>query len=123
VDGKVCRTLELPTTLPTFDELMGRPEFPDAAIPGHCCAQLRPDRLNVFTLHAEIEGMGRPDLFRAFLEGCRARGVEFVRLDEAARALLAAPEGIPVCDQLAAPVDGRSGLVATQGPMVSSAPG
>ena len=123
VGGRVFRTLELPTTLPTFDELMGRPEFPDAAIPGHCCALLREDRLNVFTLHAEIEGMGRPDLFRAFLDGCRARGVEFVRLDEAAGELLAAPERIPVCDQVAAPIDGRSGLVATQGPVVAPAAG
>jgi hypothetical protein len=49
--------------------------------------------------------------------------VEFVRLDEAARDLLAAPERIPVCDQVAAPIDGRSGRVATQGPVVAPAAG
>src|SRR5271154_2251008 len=67
VGGRVFRTLEIPSTLPTLDELMGRPGFPDSAIPGHLLSLLRSDRLNVFTLHAEIEGMGRRSLFREFL--------------------------------------------------------
>lgn len=115
VDGRVFRTLEIPSTLPTLDELMGRPEFPDDAIAPHLLSLLRADRLNVFTLHAEIEGMGRRGIWREFLTGCRRRGVEFVRLDEAARALLADHAAIPVCEQVLAPIDGRSGLVATQG--------
>jgi undecaprenyl phosphate-alpha-L-ara4FN deformylase len=114
VGGRVFRTLEIPSTLPTFDELLGRPEFPDHAIVGHYGTLLRDDRLNVFTLHAEIEGMGRRELFRALLRACRDRGVEFVRLDGVARALLAHPAAIPICDQVLAPIDGRSGLVATQ---------
>jgi len=68
----------------------------------------------VFTLHAEIEGMGRRRIFREFLSRCRGQGVEFIRLDEEAKRLLARPESIPVCDQVLAPIDGRSGLVATQ---------
>ncbi len=77
-------------------------------------AALQPDRVNVFTLHAEIEGMGRRGLFRALLAAWRARGVEFVRLDAYAEELWARREAIPVCDQVMAPIDGRSGLVATQ---------
>lgn len=115
IDGRVFRTLEIPSTLPTLDELMGRPEFPDHAIAPHLLSLLRADRLNVFTLHAEIEGMGRRGLWREFLTGCRRQGVEFVRLDETARALLAQRSSIPVCPQILAPIDGRSGLVATQG--------
>ena len=114
IEGRVFRTLEIPSTLPTLDELMGRPEFPDAAIVPHCLSLLRPDRVNVFTLHAEIEGMGRRKLFRELLAAGRARGVEFVRLDDYARELLANRAAIPVCDQVMAPIDGRSGLVATQ---------
>jgi undecaprenyl phosphate-alpha-L-ara4FN deformylase len=113
VEGRVFRTLEIPSTLPTFDELMGRPEFPDAAIVPHYLSLLRADRPNVFTLHAEIEGMGRRTLFRELLAACRARGVEFIRLDDLARELLANPGAIPVQDQVMAEIDGRSGLVAT----------
>jgi peptidoglycan/xylan/chitin deacetylase (PgdA/CDA1 family) len=115
VDGRVFRTLEIPSTLPTFDELMGRPEYPDAAIVPHYLSLLRHDRPNVFTLHAEIEGMGRRALFRELLRACRERGVEFIRLDDLAREVLADPTRIPICDQVAAEIDGRSGLVATQG--------
>jgi peptidoglycan/xylan/chitin deacetylase (PgdA/CDA1 family) len=116
IGGRVFRTLEIPTTLPTLDELMGRPEFPDASIAGHLLALLAPDRLNVLTVHAEIEGMGRRPILRQFLGGCRDSGVQFVRLDEEARSLLSGPAAIPVCDQAMAPIEGRSGLVATQGP-------
>ena len=67
VDGTVFNTLEIPSTLPTFDELMGRPEYPDEKIVPHYLSLLRADRVNVFTLHAEIEGMGRRALFRGLL--------------------------------------------------------
>jgi peptidoglycan/xylan/chitin deacetylase (PgdA/CDA1 family) len=114
VDGRVFRTLEIPSTLPTFDELMGRPEYPDAKIPAHYVSRLREDRVNVLTIHAEIEGMGRRRLFNALLAACRDRGVTFVRLDDYAKELLANRAAIPVCDQVMAEIDGRSGLVATQ---------
>jgi hypothetical protein len=115
IDGRVFRTLEVPTTLPTLDELMGRPEFPDSAIAGHLVSLLLPDRLNVLTVHAEIEGMGRRSIFREFLAACGRPGVEFVRLDETASRLLADASAIPACDQSMGAVDGRSGLVAVQG--------
>jgi len=55
----------------------------------HYLSLLREDRVNVFTLHAEIEGTGRRALFRALLAACRERGVEFIRLDDYAKELLA----------------------------------
>lgn len=112
--GKVFRTLEIPSTLPTLDELMGRPEFPDDKIVAHYLALLRPERVNVFTLHAELEGMGRRNFFRDLLAACQKAGVEFIRLDDHAKELLAERKKIPVCDQVMAEIDGRSGLVATQ---------
>jgi peptidoglycan/xylan/chitin deacetylase (PgdA/CDA1 family) len=114
IGGTVFRTLEIPSTLPTLDELMGRREYPDSAIAGHLVYLLQPGVLNVFTLHAEIEGMGRRSIFREFLRLCRDSGVKFVRLGDEARTLLARRELIPVCDQAMAPIDGRSGLVASQ---------
>jgi len=114
IDGQIFRTLEIPSTLPTFDELMGRPEYPDDKIVAHYLSLLRPDRANVFTLHAEIEGMGRRALFRDLLAACKAAGVEFIRLDGLARELLANRAAIPIRDQILAEIDGRSGLVAAQ---------
>jgi undecaprenyl phosphate-alpha-L-ara4FN deformylase len=114
IDGKVFKTLEIPSTLPTFDELLGRPEYPDDKIVPHYLSLLRADQPNVFTLHAEIEGMGRRSLFRALLAACKEAGVEFIRLDDLARELLANRSAIPVCDQVLAEIDGRSGVVATQ---------
>jgi hypothetical protein len=58
--------------------------------------------------------MGRRRIFRELLSACRASGVEFVRLEDEARRILSARQSVPVCDQVMAPIDGRSGLVATQ---------
>jgi peptidoglycan/xylan/chitin deacetylase (PgdA/CDA1 family) len=114
VGGQVFRTLEIPTTLPTLDELMGRPEYPDDRIVPHLLSLLREDRANVFTLHAEIEGMGRRRLFQDLLAACERAGVEFIRMDDLARELLANRDAIPVREQVMGTVDGRSGEVAMQ---------
>ena len=114
IGDRVFNTLEIPTTLPTLDELMGRPEFPDERLAQHLAGLLRPDVPNVFTLHAEIEGMARRGIFREFLERARESGVEFIRLDRLAREIFALPDRVPVCEQTLAPIDGRSGRVATQ---------
>jgi undecaprenyl phosphate-alpha-L-ara4FN deformylase len=116
--GRTFKTLEIPSTLPTLDELMGRPEYPEERIVPHLMSLLRPDTLNVFTLHAELEGMGKRGLFGAFLAAIGKAGVEVVSLEEAARELLASREKIPVCAITQAEIDGRSGLVAVQGPKV-----
>jgi undecaprenyl phosphate-alpha-L-ara4FN deformylase len=114
IAGRVFKTLEIPSTLPTFDELMGRPEYPDSRIVPHYLSLLRSDLVNVFTLHAEIEGMGRRKLFQDLLVACRSAGVEFVRLDDYARGLLTNRAMIPICDQTMIEIDGRSGVVAAQ---------
>ncbi len=115
IDGRVFKTLEIPSTLPTFDELLGRPEFPDEKIVAHYTSLLRSDRPNILTIHAEIEGMMKRPLFRELLEAWSKLGVEFVRMDDLARKILEHPESIPVQPLVMAEIDGRSGLVATQG--------
>ncbi|HVU16148.1 MAG TPA: polysaccharide deacetylase family protein [Candidatus Didemnitutus sp.] len=114
INGSTWRTLEIPTTLPTLDELMGRPEYPDDIIAGHLIAQMRPDVLNVLTVHAEIEGMGRRALFQDFLRRLPGAGVKVVSLEAEARRLLENRAAIPVCDVIQGSIDGRSGLLAVQ---------
>jgi len=114
INGQTFKTLEIPSTLPTFDELLGRPEFPDDKIVSHYMSLLREDRPNIFTLHAEIEGMGKRDLFRALIRAMTLAEVEFVRMDTLAQEYLQNPDSIKVEDQAMAEIDGRSGLVAIQ---------
>lgn len=112
IDGTTFQTLEIPSTLPTFDELMGRPEYPDDQIVPHYLSLLRDDQVNVLTIHAEIEGMGRRHVFQELLDVCRIAGVEFIRLDDYAGELLTNRAAIPVREQVMTEIDGRSGLVA-----------
>ena len=114
IGGRVFETLEIPTTLPTLDELLGRPQYPDEKIVPHYVSQLRADQPNILTLHAEIEGMSKLPLFRDLLEKWLALGVRFVRMDDLARNLLAHRERIPAQPLVMAEIDGRSGKVACQ---------
>ncbi len=115
IEGKVFDTLEIPSTLPTFDELLGRPEFPDDKIPAHYVSLLQDDQPNILTIHAEIEGMMKRPLFRELLAALTEKGVRFVRMDDLAREILQHRDSVPVQPLVMAEIDGRSGLVATQG--------
>jgi hypothetical protein len=75
---------------------------------------LRSEQLNVLAVHAEIEGLGRRELFRQLLGECQAAGAEFIRLEDFARELLTNREAIPSHYQVMAEIKGRHGLVATQ---------
>jgi peptidoglycan/xylan/chitin deacetylase (PgdA/CDA1 family) len=113
-NGIVFRTLQIPTTLPTLDELLGRPEHPEERLVEQYLSWLRPGQLNALTTHAEIEGMIKIDLFRALLAQARKRDVRFVRLDDVAREHLRERDRIPVADLIQGEVDGRSGTLAVQ---------
>jgi undecaprenyl phosphate-alpha-L-ara4FN deformylase len=115
IAGCVFKTLEIPSTLPTFDELLGRPEFPDEKIVPHYLSLLKSEQPNILTIHAEIEGMMKLPLFRELLTALVNQGVQLVRMDDLARDLLAHREAVPVQPLVMAEIEGRSGLVATQG--------
>ncbi len=114
VQGVVYRTIQIPTTLPTLDELLGRPEYPEERLTEHYLSLLRSDALNVLTIHAELEGMKQRAFFRTLLDQIRTRHVQVVRLDEFARELLRSPSSVPRCDLTLGAVDGRSGTLAVQ---------
>jgi peptidoglycan/xylan/chitin deacetylase (PgdA/CDA1 family) len=113
-NGMVFKTLQIPTTLPTLDELLGRPGYPLDRMKEHYFSLLRPDALNVLTIHAELEGMAKQAFFRTLLEEVRTRKIRVVRLEDRARELLKASSDIPVCDLLSGTIDGRSGTLSVQ---------
>ncbi|MBI3392096.1 MAG: 4-deoxy-4-formamido-L-arabinose-phosphoundecaprenol deformylase [Nitrospirae bacterium] len=116
VEGVVYKTLQIPTTLPTLDELLGRPEYPEERLGEHYLSLLDPRAPNVMTVHAEIEGMGKLVFFQSFLDRALARSVRVTRLCDLATALLDRPENIPIRDLGVGAVDGRSGSLAVQLP-------
>jgi peptidoglycan/xylan/chitin deacetylase (PgdA/CDA1 family) len=78
-DGRPGGCVQLPTTLPTLDELLGR-EIDGAAITVDNVAahllSLTADcrRDHVYTLHAELEGQKLAPVFERLLHGWRAQG-------------------------------------------------
>ncbi|MBV8535919.1 MAG: 4-deoxy-4-formamido-L-arabinose-phosphoundecaprenol deformylase [Alphaproteobacteria bacterium] len=112
--GRVFATLQIPTTLPTLDELLGRPEYPQDKLADAYRRWLREDALNVMTIHAELEGMAYRSWFQSFVDGLRG-SVAFTPLADEARACLSRRVEIPVCELAPGMVDGRSGTLAVQG--------
>ncbi len=111
----VSPLLEIPTTLPTLDELLGldgcRPrDFSDLVL-----SRLNPARPQVLTIHAELEGGPYLDDFARLLNDCRQQGVAFFRLEDWARELLQEPGKIPVAQVVNRRLPGRAGTVSCQG--------
>ncbi|MGH8736207.1 MAG: 4-deoxy-4-formamido-L-arabinose-phosphoundecaprenol deformylase, partial [Burkholderiales bacterium] len=106
---------QLPTTLPTLDELIGvdGASAEDALARVLALSRDAPPLGHVYTLHAELEGGRLAPLFERMLEGWRALGYELVALRELRAALDAA--ALPRCRVLEGPVPGRSGTLALQG--------
>jgi len=119
IAGRAFKTLEIPSTLPTFDELLGRPEYPEGKIVAHYGGLLMHERPNILTIHAEIEGMAKLALFRKLLVAWTDLGVTFIRLDDFARKLLDQRQNVPRMSLVMAEIDGRSGQLATQGSAVA----
>ena len=105
---------QLPTTLPTLDELIGvdgiEAEQRARGAAGAHAHALR--RGHVFTLHAELEGMKLLPVLRRLLAGWRAQGYQLVSMRTLFAALdVAQPAGGP---RAPGAVPGRSGVLAVQ---------
>ena len=82
----LLKTLQIPTTMPTMDELLGRVTDVEEAL----TASLGPD-LNVFTLHAEVEGGPLLPRFATWLESLRRAGRPIERVRDVADRLAGEP--------------------------------
>jgi peptidoglycan/xylan/chitin deacetylase (PgdA/CDA1 family) len=75
VKGRRLATLQVPTTLPTLDELLGLEGLAPGQVNEQVWSLIREDALNVYALHTEVEGGALADTFQAFLQGLRDREV------------------------------------------------
>lgn len=76
VKGRRQNTLQIPTTLPTLDELLGLEGRTPGQVNEEIWNLIREDALNVYALHTEVEGGALFETFDAFLAGLKARGVK-----------------------------------------------
>jgi len=109
--GRRFDTLQIPSTWPTMDEILGSDGIDADSINDFYLSQLR-EGLNVHTIHAEMEGGIMAASFEALLERLQAAGVRFVTLGEAAAAYRGAAPDAPLA---MGELPGRAGLVALQG--------
>jgi undecaprenyl phosphate-alpha-L-ara4FN deformylase len=107
-DGVAIGCPQLPTTLPTLDELIGL--HGDAV--QHLLSRTG-EGDQVFTAHAELEGGKLMPMLDALLTGWKAQGYELVRLENLHRGLDV--ERLPRCEVVQGTVPGRSGTLALQG--------
>lgn len=111
--GRRSAVPQLPTTLPTLDELIGL----DGATAANVHARVLERTANaaasqVFTLHAELEGMKLLPVLERLLRGWRSQGHELVSLAALCSRLDAA--ALPAAAIVAGTVPGRSGTLAVQ---------
>jgi peptidoglycan/xylan/chitin deacetylase (PgdA/CDA1 family) len=107
---------QLPTTLPTLDELIGTNGFTKKNVAEHMLDLTRERHAlgHVYTLHAELEG-GKTlaPVFEAMLTGWKSQGYELVSLRALAETLDL--KSLPRNEIAIGAVAGRSGSLAMQG--------
>lgn len=115
IDGEIVACPQLPTTLPTLDELIGVDGLSADNVADHLL-QLTSNAGTdqIFTLHAELEGMKLIAVLDKLLAGWKEQGFELV----ATRDIFAALEvkNLPRHEVLFTEIPGRSGKLFVQGP-------
>lgn len=112
VSGKILQTPQVPTTLPTYDELIGQQGVTEENYNEHLFSSLRSDRLNILTIHAEVEGIAHKAMFADFIKISRERGCSFVPLGEIVRGVK--KEDITVASIQEQTIPGREGWISVQ---------
>jgi peptidoglycan/xylan/chitin deacetylase (PgdA/CDA1 family) len=115
VDGATIACPQLPTTLPTLDELIGVDGVTPDDVADRLLAMTRtpPDAGHVFTLHAELEGMKFLPILDRLLTGWREQGYRLGALRTLAGELTL--DGLPRHAVGEGTVAGRTGTLLTQG--------
>ena len=116
VNGELIHCPQLPTTLPTLDELIGREGLSERNVHQAILAESRiehPETGHVHTIHAELEGGALLSSFEHLLQGWRAEGYNIIDLRTLRDSL--SMEQIPRHQVIWGEVPGRSGTLAQQG--------
>ena len=106
---------QLPTTLPTIDELIGRNGVTAANVAERLLELTSepPATGHVYTAQAEFEGRRLAPVFAKLIEGWRAQGYELASLRDYLESL--ATRDLPRHEVAVGPLPGRAGTLALQG--------
>ena len=115
-------TIQLPTTLPTLDELLGRSIDGTLITLENIAAHLLKltagaTRDHVYTLHAELEGQKLAPIFEQLLSGWKAQGYQLASMADYYQKV----KDLPLPDQPVSwgEVPGRSGELIVPGPLLN----
>lgn len=109
------RTLEIPTTLPTWDEALAAPEFRDQEQLLDQYQQLVRGT-EVHTIHTEVEAMTYVNLFEKLISRWKSNGVEFITLEKIAIEQLGNRNLIPLRRMVRTNLPNRAGMVSSSAP-------
>ena len=114
-----CELLQpqVPVTLPTYDEVVGRNGVTDSNYNDYVLSLFDPAKLNVLTVHAEVEGIARLEMFEQFLRTAQAHEASLVPLGN----LLEEPAVFDRAEIVSHEIPGREGWVCCQGKFLSTA--
>ncbi|OGT68017.1 MAG: polysaccharide deacetylase [Gammaproteobacteria bacterium RIFCSPLOWO2_02_FULL_38_11] len=107
-------TLQIPTTLPTLDEVLGT-NINESVLVDYFINLLTPHAPNIFTIHAELEGMHYLPFLKKFIQTCLSKGFQFQTLETIAKKYLTEKNKVPICYLTQGFIEGRSGLLSLQG--------
>lgn len=111
MEGRRFKTLQIPTTWPTLDELLGDNGVSVSNINGFLLSRMRPG-LNVHTVHPELEGGAYEAVFSDLLENLLGKNVRFVTLADVAKGYR---HDAPYCEMSMGCLQGSVMPVAIQG--------
>jgi peptidoglycan/xylan/chitin deacetylase (PgdA/CDA1 family) len=114
--GELVRCPQIPTTLPTLDELIGVDGVDEHDVAERLLAiTATPPAVgaHVYTLHAELEGRALAPVLDRLLEGWKAQGYDLGPLRTIYEAC--EPGELPRCEAVQGSVPGRTGTLLVQG--------
>lgn len=112
-NAEIIACPQLPTTLPTLDELINRDGINLQNVAQHLLQMTKnpPPNGHVFTLQAEFEGGKWLPVFEQLLEGWKKQGYDIVSLEHYAKSL---PASLPRHEIAMRPKEGSIGMQAVQ---------
>ncbi|MCX7856522.1 MAG: polysaccharide deacetylase family protein [Deltaproteobacteria bacterium] len=106
--GEVVRLMQIPTTLPTLDEVIGiHGNEPETLVKYY--ESLLTDSINILTVHAEIEGKNWIEFLKIYIERTFKLGYTYKTLANIANTLK--QEELPLFEVVYGYVEGRAGYV------------